>query len=365
MDLLNGHWASRPLSDFGQRRYHAYPHANGFADGGASVVLGQVEGGQVSLWRRSLDSEAEEQLARFEAPVDASMPTAAHLFFDVAEQANVLVVVAEGAVWSIDLGRPGKPRELYRAADGETINSLPNIAADGRRVLLQITRPDGVYAAIAIEVATGRVETIVTRDWWLSHVHFSPFDPAWIAFCHEGDTLTIPDRMWAWHARAAPDGVPIADQRWDDPARRLSLGHERACFHAASELVIAYGVSVGGPRGLYEVPFEPGRPMRLVSEGDRDWHCNVSRDGRWALVDTTGPHDAPGRGWDDAGDVSDVLLVDMQTGRRRLLARSHQTTHPWHPHPAFSPDASRVLYNESRGTRADCTGRVVLLQHQP
>ena len=111
--------------------------------------------------------------------------------------------------------------------------------------------------------------------------------------------------------------------------------------------MVAYGVSPAGPRGLYEV-FADDRPARLISPGERDYHCDVSRDGRWAVVDTTGPHDAPGCGWENALDICDILIVDMKTGRREFLARSRQYKfHPRHPHPVFSPDGSTIFYNEA------------------
>jgi hypothetical protein len=134
-----------------------------------------------------------------------------------------------------------------------------------------------------------------------------------------------------------------------------------ASRHDRSVLAIAYGVSPEGPRGLYEVFFS-GRPARLISQGDRDWHCNLSPDGGWAVVDTTGPHDLPGRGWENAEGRSDVLLVEMATGRRELLAHTTLTKHPWHPHPVFTPDGRGVVYSEARGD-SGCVHLVTLPRH--
>lgn len=364
MDLIETRWASRFLSNYAQQRYQTYPHSNGFADGGRSLVLGQMEGDHVSLWKIRLSDGEERQIARFKVDVDPTAPSLSQVWFDVAESINTLVAMAERTVWLIALDSPDGPRELYRQPDGLTLNPLPSISPDGRRVLINAKRSDGMHGGLMIDVGSGHTEFVVTHVWWANHFHFSPYDPNWIAYCHEGDTMLIPDRMWAWHAAHAPHGQPILDQHWNDLRRRLSIGHERACFHTGSLLTIAYGVSVGGPRGLYEVFFDRTRSPRLVSEGNRDWHCNVSRDGRWAVVDTTGPHDQPGKGWDEATDISDIVLVDMNTGERRAIARSHQVVHPWHPHPTFSPDGRCLVYNEGQGTRASCTGRVILLQMQ-
>ncbi len=90
----------------------------------------------------------------------------------------------------------------------------------------------------------------------------------------------------------------------------LHFGHERWAHHAVGAVVVAYGVSPAEPRGLYWTsPDDPSG--RLLSRGDRYWHCDVSRDGTLAVVDTTGPADRPGKGWDGADSIADVLLVDL------------------------------------------------------
>jgi Tol biopolymer transport system component len=160
------------------------------------------------------------------------------------------------------------------------------------------------------------------------------------------------DRVWGWHPQYAPDGACFFNQMPNDSERPLYAGHERWSFHDRSVLAIAYGDSPGRPRGVYE-SFVDGRPQRLISEGDRDMHLDVSRDGRWVVVDTSGAHDLPGKGWENADCISDILFIDRQSGERRFAARSSITKHPSHPHPVFSPDGSRVYFNEGErdGTR--------------
>jgi len=51
---------------------------------------------------------------------------------------------------------------------------------------------------------------------------------------------------------------------------------------------------------------------------------------------------------------SDILLVDPTTGRRKLIARSQITSHPWHPHPVFTPDGKAIVYAEGSGDTAAC-----------
>jgi Tol biopolymer transport system component len=134
------------------------------------------------------------------------------------------------------------------------------------------------------------------------------------------------------------------------------VGHERWKFHEPGAVVVGYGASRGEPRGIYEV--STSSRSRLVSEGDRDLHVNISRDGRWIVVDTSGPHDQPGKGWEDVNGVSDILLIDAASGARRWLARTRLgARHPYHPHPCFSPDGRHIYFNEASGE--GCGGRVM------
>ena len=345
------------VTAFDENFYWTYPHSNGFLDGGAAVVLGRVAGGRFELVRHDLADGARRLLCSLPEPDGLSAPPYPDglavvtsltrvLFWDIALAAPVLAIGDREGVWIFDLERGGEPRLVYRPPTGSRIDALVSLRSDGRRLLAsRITGDKERFATVEVDLETGRATELLEAGWWVSHAHYCPFDEAWVGICHEGDCTTIPDRVWGWHADKASRGVPLFDQHWDDLEKRLNVGHERWCFHDRSVLAVAYGVGPGRPRGIYEI-FPDGRPARLVSEGDRDWHVAPSRDGRWAVVDTTGPHDAPGKGWDQAGRWSDIVLLDMETGRRLFLARSRQVRHPSHPHPVFSPDGRWIYYNE-------------------
>ncbi|MDR1283762.1 MAG: hypothetical protein LBK99_23535 [Opitutaceae bacterium] len=336
-----------------RRRYLTYPHCNGFADGGRSLVLGQTEPGVSSIWRHDLETGREERLCEFAHAAGGPDPV---LYFDIAASANMLVVRSGGSVWRLDLNAPAgiaKPERLWHG-DGADLCGLVSVSAGGSRVLFD-NRPDNALSRWRlIELDLRREPETRARiagefSWWANHFHFCPHDETWIGFSHEGPTSQIPDRVWAMHPRLAPQGRCL----FRNGAANLCVGHERWAFHASSAFAVAYGESPSGPRGVYEIrapetETDSLSPPRLVSEGDRDWHVDISRCGRWAVVDTTGPHDAPGRGWQDARDISDILLIDTATGRREFLARSRQDgKHPCHPHPVFSPDGSAIFYNEA------------------
>ena len=71
---------------------------------------------------------------------------------------------------------------------------------------------------------------------------------------------------------------------------------------------------------------------QLVGRGF--WHCNASRDNKWAAGDTFG---------------GNVWLVNVQTGERHWLA-SDTKMKPDHAHPSFSPDGTKVLFQSGHFT---------------
>lgn len=329
------------MQTFPPNSYFTYPHSNGFTRSG--LVYGRLLNKDNLLVRRDFETGIDTVL--FTAPV----PESGCLWYDVAPEVNLMVTVSGKDLVLIPLEEPEKKRTLYSAPAGCSLDGIMSLKRDGSRVLMGESRPDSVKAAVEFDVFGGAARTLFSHTWWANHFHYCPHDENWIAFCHEGPTRTIPDRVWGWHAVLAPAGRCLFDQQSGTPGVPLCVGHERWCFHDTAALAIAYGDSAAGPRGLYEI-FADERLPRLVSEGDRDWHCNISLDGTLAVVDTTGSYAMPGKGWENDDRRSDIILIDMLTGARRHLFRTgeHRAgySHPFHPHPAISPDKSYVIFND-------------------
>jgi len=325
------------------QRYLTYPHCNGFCRDGRPLVLESRGGGRFDVLAidPDLTPGSEQQVCTFQT-------THACGWIDSAADADRLAICDVDGLKVLDLDTPNaSPRLIYRPRAGERMQDVPGITPDGRYALAGLTWPDHRRYGVVI-VATDAANVVHRADWpWFAnHFHFCPHDPGWVGFAHEGATEQIDDRVHAWHACSAPDGPCIFDQRGDNKDTRLCVGHERWCWHDTSAMVVAYGVSPGQPRGIWQA-WPNGRAPRLISEGQRDWHVNISPDGNKIVVDTTGPHDQPGRGWDHAADVSDILLIEADTGHRRHLARAKRgPSHPFHPHPTFSPDGDHVYFND-------------------
>ncbi len=345
-----------------------YPHCNGFNADGTALVLGRFDGTDTVLLRHELTTGREDELARF--PVEGTAPVAR--WFDISLRSDRLVVWVDDRILVRDLAGDAPFRDVYRAGTDWLLHrsDIPSIRADGKRLLVRETRADGSPCGLTrvreLDLDSGRITDLFAHDWHCNHMHYCPADETWIGYSHEGPTHTIPDRVWGWHHSQAPRGRCCFDQASDTPGVPLCVGHERWMFHVPGAIAVAYGVSPHGPRGLWEVRID-GRPPRLVSAGERDWHVNIDPTGTRAVLDTTGSLDCAGSGWDNTDDRSDILLVEMASGARSWLARTHEAgrrfpqrmRHPFHAHPAFGPDGRTVVFNDYT---ADGLPAVTILQ---
>ncbi|MFD7154606.1 hypothetical protein ACFV9C_08415 [Kribbella sp. NPDC059898] len=315
--------------------YATYPHYNGYWHGGVALVRESGRGFEVV--GVGLDGADPVVLLELE---DAGTPP----WIDIAVESETLIVPWQNRLVVKELRGAGVARVAYTPPDGATMDGLVGVSADGRRAVTVLTAGEE-RTLVEIDLAAGTAESLARFEWWANHAHYCPADEQWIAFSHEGSASTVPDRVWAYHPVHAPKGVAVADQfaMSDEPGRPVAVGHERWMFHRPGALVVAYGESPVGPRGLWEVL--PDGATRLVSAGDRDWHCGISRDGRWAVVDTSGPADAPGRGWQNADHQSSIVAIDTHTGERTVLATTTHENHPYHPHPSVTPDGRSVVFN--------------------
>ena len=339
--------------------YATYPHCNGYYDEGRRIVVGSSAGAP-RLFGVAIDDRHEEEprllldLSGFELEGDADDATASGVaWFDVALDAQVLAAARAGQVIVRDLADDASlPAVAYRSPVGWTLDGLVSISADGERLVASETLGE-VRRIIEVKLVDGTARELLRLDWWANHTQLCPADERWIGFAHEGTATAVPDRVWGWHAEQAPGGRALVDQHEiaDDAASEgasaaasVALGHERWMFHEPGAIVVAYGDSPAGPRGVYLVPVD-GRPARLLSAGDRDWHCGISRDGAFVVVDTAGPEGTPGRGWQDAGERSSLVLIDVADGTRTVLDETSFEPHPFHPHPSFTPDGRGIVYN--------------------
>lgn len=335
----------------GENGFTTYPHMNGYVEGGRALVYMRAHPKSRKLYLRELESGEEKVLAEFDAEVPGSC-------WDVALQKKCLAIILGNQAWIMDLDNPAAMKSIYTPKDSFKLDSLCSLSKDGRRLLCGEVRGK-LNVAIEIEVESGSVRELFSKTWHANHFHYCPFDENWVAFAHEGKTEEIPDRCWVWHAEQAPEGKCVFDQSSEEPGVKLCIGHERWCFHDVSGYVPAYAHSPAGPRGLYEV-FGDGRPAVLRWPSDILWHCTMDLSGRYVAVDTAGPireepfteseyagHLAHFRKNDKVGIIhGDVAILDLETQTYVYVASARWLKHPYHPHPAISPNARWVVWND-------------------
>jgi hypothetical protein len=332
--------------------FTTYPHMNAYVDGGQAFVYKRTDQGVPRLYRRELASGRDTCLTELRARTGGC--------WEVAwRNSSRLAVVDDNRAWIIDLSRPDRLREVYAPTGGAKVDALCSISGDGQKLLLR-EHDNGQNRALEVDLASGTVRHLFTQDWYANHFHYCPYDASWVAFSHEGPAEEIPDRCWVWHADHAPKGRVAFDQASEQDGVLLCAGHERWCFHDVSGYVVAYAVSPAGKRGLYEI-YGDGRPAQLRWHSDVLWHCTMDTSGRFVAADTTGPFreepfsDADYRRYTDRWRkydsikrprVVDVVVLDLERQQSIHLAEAWSATHPYHPHPAISPDGRWVAWND-------------------
>lgn len=346
----------RWLTDLNSMSHLTYPHANGFFNGGTDMVIRQspfpttdpallhiitlATGAQVALPPRS---PGREMLGGY---------------FDVCEANGKLVIPESQAQANID-GTGIKIFTLDVAQyliDGtscwQVVYELPvgKLVADGMvawhssgtKIAFSMMSGDPLPSPqipgdrhcdiVEVDLTTGVSEVLVSRDKLLNHVHYHPAFPNWLMFSREGDVTLHTERVWAHHRTYVPNGGCVVPQILaGGPVLRLA--HERAAFHDDSIIAINYG----NPRGVWRGRVNSSTPVKIAD----GWfeHCDVSRDGRFVVVDTADPVIFRGGAID---------LIDTHNGNQIIRLASgliRGDAHPRHLHPIFSPDGNYVLFN--------------------
>jgi|GEM_PF-938438 len=362
----------RPSSPFVRRvvrgpanSYTTYPHANGFLpDGRCLVARPATVKGRPGLDYLAIDLPSGD--------VEPMVSVAAARAYFAVSSNGLLAIPKTFGVALIDLRASRRAEQHLLDEPGWTVAQDLDISPDGAKILVtrsHYAKPQRFDTSM-IGTGTARLTRILQPGWQMDHAHFSPYDPSWVCYARNvAPQRRSMQRMWVWNARAAPQGRNIFRQVGKD-GKTFVVSHERAMFHKPAMLTIAHGSSAATPRGLYEVGFDGG--SRLISESNRDFHCNISRDGRWAVVSLQGraDEDVPGvapssRGaptparasprWlqgqgANAFGISDVQIVDMRTGKRAFLFRATNAVsgQPYEVQPAISPDGKWVVLKDAR-----------------
>ncbi|MFG1912057.1 TolB family protein [Kribbella sp. NPDC048928] len=249
-------------------------------------------------------------------------------------------------IWAYDLNEhvatgSSTWEQIYQVPEGATIaDTTASINAAGTHIALSelYGKPavpeipgDQISKIVKVDIATGVREVLVERETLHNHVHFCPYDEDWIVFSREGDSTLHKERVWAHHPVHAPAGANVVPQILAS-GQVLRLSHERASWDAPTVVVINYE----NPRGVWRGFLDGSEPEQLAT--GRFEHCDVSRDGRYVVTDTS-----------LTGSAMCIQVIDT-TGQFPITTVVPQTnrgvSHPRHNHPIFSPDGRYVLFND-------------------
>lgn len=124
-----------------------------------------------------------------------------------------------------------------------------------------------------VNTQTGEVKTILRSTDWLGHLQFSPTDPNFIMFCHEGPWHRV-DRLWTIHT----DGTGLTKLHTRTMNMEIA-GHE---FFSNDGKIIWYDLQTPRGEDFWVAGYEIATGKRTWYHLQRDeWsvHFNVSRDG--------------------------------------------------------------------------------------
>lgn len=125
-----------------------------------------------------------------------------------------------------------------------------------------------------VNTKTGEIKTILKTTDWLGHLQFSPTDPNFIMFCHEGPWHKV-DRIWTIKA----DGTGLTKIHTRIMNMEIA-GHE---FFSDDGRTIWYDLQIPRGEDFWLAGYEIATGKRTWYHMQRnDWsvHFNVSRDGK-------------------------------------------------------------------------------------
>lgn len=192
-----------------------------------------------------------------------------------------------------------------------------------------------------MNLKTGEVSMVCNLEFKVGHIQASRFRPDEIVFCNEtgGDAY---QRMWF----VKSDGSELHPLYQETPLDWVT--HETF----ATEDYVYFNVLGFQPRlrkqahGIFRINLrnndvdvigqvETSTPAKIDNEvlnGKGFWHCNASRDGKWATGDTF---------------AGSVWIINTETGERIQIA-SDCRMKPDHAQPFFSPDGTRLCFQSGR-----------------
>ncbi len=185
------------------------------------------------------------------------------------------------------------------------------------------------------DVKKGETRVVYEVDRWLNHAQMRPYDSSTIMFCQEGPGDLIIARLWLINS----DGSDLRNAR---PKEKYagSVTHE---YWLDDGSKLAYVCSFKDDREKSTVRFMDPVTLEeeIVMEITRSSHLMSNHDNSLIVGDST-------------KDIGFIVLMDVNNKTEARICyhgstwKSYGNTQDAHPHPAFSPDSSMVIFTSDR-----------------
>lgn len=209
---------------------------------------------------------------------------------------------------------------------------------------------------VYIDVESGESNVIHEEDRWLGHPQIRPYDNDTVMFCHEGPAHRIDARLWLINAdgsnlrcaRPQKQGEMISHEYW------LSDGSKAAYVYrvqdnkgkSTAELVDSETYMPKTESAELKEKIMMINPITLQEEFVMECspYCHfISNSNNTKIVGDGQLADRPFIYLADIAGKSEEVLCAHGTSWK-----SYGTTQDAHPHPAFSPDGSKIVFTSDR-----------------
>lgn len=234
----------------------------------------------------------------------------------VSYSGNWLYYISGGTLWRVSMTT--YEEEQIRHLDEVAWTDLGCLTFDDQYYFVEAGLKNGNYAIIRCSTDGKEADILIQQSTPITHAQCEPSEGKIIAFQQKSDEKNR--NIWLINS----DGTNL---------RPLELPHGNG-----------HWMWLGSTKKIMSNLTSDHRGIAVVGEGDEApemyagehfWHGSCSMDGRWMVSDTN---------WPDHG----IQLINVATKKYTTLCYSNSSSgHPqWsHPHPSFSPDGKKVVFN--------------------
>lgn len=303
-------------------------------------VFYQKEG---AVFATDIDTLATRELAK--------LPAGGAMSALNADETLVVGILTEGSKPVGPVGWPA-PGTVMPGPDGKPLSF-----AEMREVLLNNRVDEHVpMAMFTLDLRTGEVKTILRTTDWLGHVQFSPTDPGFIMFCHEGPWHRV-DRIWtmridgsgltlvhkrtmnmeiAGHESFGPDGKMI----WYD----LQTPRGQDFWFAGYDIATGRSTRYHLDRNEWSVHFNSSPDGKLfVGDGGDSEMVAHAPDGKWIYL--FHPENVPDVAGVKAPNSADLIQPGFFRSERLVNMAKHN--YQLEPNVHFTPDMKWVIFRSN------------------